>query len=88
LGEMNKWVQFYERVMGFSLYQTFDDKDISTEYSALMSKVVENGTGRIKFGTESNGGFKNIAIANCVFESSRGLALENVDGGVTAAYPR
>ena len=38
-------------------------------------------TGRIKLGTESNGGFKNIAIANCVFESSRGLALECVDGG-------
>jgi polygalacturonase len=39
-------------------------------------------TGRIKLGTESNGGFKNIAVANCVFESSRGLALECVDGGV------
>ena len=49
LGEMNKWVQFYERVMGFSLYQTFDDKDISTEYSALMSKVVSNGSGWVKF---------------------------------------
>ena len=48
-GEMNKWVQFYERVMGFSLYQTFDDKDISTEYSALMSKVVSNGSGWVKF---------------------------------------
>jgi len=39
-------------------------------------------TGRIKFGTESNGGFKNITIANCVFDRSRGLALETVDGGV------
>jgi polygalacturonase len=39
-------------------------------------------TGRIKFGTESNGGFKNIAITNCIFESCRGLALETVDGGV------
>jgi polygalacturonase len=39
-------------------------------------------TGRIKCGTESNGGFRNIAIANCVFERSRGLALETVDGGV------
>ncbi|HEV2764367.1 MAG TPA: right-handed parallel beta-helix repeat-containing protein, partial [Pyrinomonadaceae bacterium] len=38
-------------------------------------------TGRIKFGTESNGGFKNITISNCVFERSRGLALETVDGG-------
>jgi polygalacturonase len=38
-------------------------------------------TGRIKFGTESNGGFKNIAIANCVFEDCGGLAIESVDGG-------
>ncbi len=48
-GEMNRWVRFYEEVMGFRLYQTFDDKDISTEYSALMSKVMANGNGRIKF---------------------------------------
>lgn len=49
LGEMNKWVKFYEKVMGFRLLVTFDDKDISTEYSALMSKVVSNGNGYIKF---------------------------------------
>ncbi|WP_113922641.1 4-hydroxyphenylpyruvate dioxygenase [Cognataquiflexum aquatile] len=48
-GEMNKWVDFYENVMGFKLLITFDDKDISTEYSALMSKVVSNGNGFIKF---------------------------------------
>jgi 4-hydroxyphenylpyruvate dioxygenase len=48
-GEMNKWVDFYEKVMGFQLLITFDDKDISTEYSALMSKVVSNGNGYIKF---------------------------------------
>ncbi len=48
-GEMNTWVGFYEKVMGFSLYQHFDDKDISTDYSALMSKVMANGNGRIKF---------------------------------------
>lgn len=47
--QMNVWVKFYEDVMGFRLYQTFDDKDISTEYSALMSKVLSNGNGRIKF---------------------------------------
>jgi 4-hydroxyphenylpyruvate dioxygenase len=47
--QMNQWVKFYEDVMGFRLYQTFDDKDISTEYSALMSKVMANGNGRIKF---------------------------------------
>ncbi len=48
-GEMNRWVEFYEKVMGFRLYQHFDDKDISTEYSALMSKVMANGNGRVKF---------------------------------------
>lgn len=48
-GEMNKWVKFYEDVMGFKLLVTFDDKDISTEYTALMSKVVSNGNGYIKF---------------------------------------
>jgi len=47
--EMNRWVDFYADVMGFSLYQHFDDKDISTEYSALMSKVMANGNGRVKF---------------------------------------
>ncbi|MDN4165280.1 4-hydroxyphenylpyruvate dioxygenase [Cytophagales bacterium LB-30] len=49
LGKMNEWVEFYEKVMGFTLLLTFDDKDISTEYSALMSKVVSNGNGYIKF---------------------------------------
>jgi 4-hydroxyphenylpyruvate dioxygenase len=49
LGRMNDWVNFYEKVMGFKLLVTFDDKDISTEYSALMSKVVSNGNGYIKF---------------------------------------
>ena len=49
LGRMNEWVKFYEDVMGFKLLITFDDSDISTEYSALMSKVVSNGNGYIKF---------------------------------------
>lgn len=47
--EMNRWVDFYRNVMGFSVYQHFDDKDISTEYSALMSKVMANNNGRVKF---------------------------------------
>ena len=46
---MNEWVGFYEKVMGFGLYQHFDDNDISTEYSALMSKVMANGNGYVKF---------------------------------------
>jgi 4-hydroxyphenylpyruvate dioxygenase len=49
LGGMNKWVEFYMNVMGFSMFKHFDDKDISTEYSALMSKVMTNGNERIKF---------------------------------------
>ncbi len=47
--EMNKWVEFYAKVMGFAQLVSFDDKDISTEYTALMSKVMSNGNGRIKF---------------------------------------
>ena len=49
LGAMDKWVRFFEHTMGFSLLQHFDDDDISTEYSALMSKVVQDGSGKIKF---------------------------------------
>ena len=49
LGQMNDWVKFYEEVMGFKQILSFDDKDISTEYTALMSKVMSNGNGRIKF---------------------------------------
>lgn len=47
--EMDHWVDFYANTMGFSLYQHFDDRDISTEYSALMSKVMANGNGYVKF---------------------------------------
>jgi 4-hydroxyphenylpyruvate dioxygenase len=49
LGKMNHWVNFYHQVMGFRQLMHFDDKDISTEYSALMSKVMQNGNGRVKF---------------------------------------
>lgn len=47
--QMNPWVSFYENVMGFKNILSFDDKDISTEYSALMSKVMSNGNGYVKF---------------------------------------
>jgi 4-hydroxyphenylpyruvate dioxygenase len=49
LGQMNQWAAFYQNVMGFANLVTFDDKDISTQYTALMSKVMTNGNGRIKF---------------------------------------
>ena len=48
-GEMDTWVKWYEEVMGFVNFLSFDDKQIHTEYSALMSKVMSNGNGRIKF---------------------------------------
>jgi 4-hydroxyphenylpyruvate dioxygenase len=48
-GQMNTWAKFYNEVMGFANLITFDDKDISTEFTALMSKVMTNGNGRIKF---------------------------------------
>jgi len=48
-GQMDVWAKFYNEVMGFANLITFDDKDISTEYTALMSKVMTNGNGRIKF---------------------------------------
>jgi len=47
--EMDSWVNFYAEVMGFQQLVSFDDKEISTEYTALMSKVMSNGNGRIKF---------------------------------------
>ncbi len=49
LGRMDQWVDFYNQVLGFRQLQHFSDEDIATEYSALMSKVVQNGSGRIKF---------------------------------------
>ena len=49
LGRMNQWVNWYEEVLGFHNLISFDDKDISTEYTALMSKVMSNGNGRVKF---------------------------------------
>jgi 4-hydroxyphenylpyruvate dioxygenase len=49
LGKMDEWVDFYKRILGFDQLVSFDDKDISTEYTALMSKVVQGGNGRVKF---------------------------------------
>lgn len=56
---------------------------LDATYKREYNKYSHNSpTGRIKFGTESNGGFKNITISNCTFDYSRGLALESVDGGL------
>jgi 4-hydroxyphenylpyruvate dioxygenase len=78
LGQMNQWVEFYEKVMGFSLLLTFDDKDISTEYTALMSKVVSNGNGYIKFPiNEPADGLKKSQIEEYL-EFYRGAGVQHI----------
>ena len=67
------------QVSGYDLHTLLDGTFQKTQYEAPDSGGV---TGRIKFGTESNGGFKNITITNCTFDHCRGLALETVDGGI------
>lgn len=78
LGAMNKWVKFYQDVMGFKLLVTFDDKDISTEYTALMSKVVSNGNGYIKFPiNEPAKGLKKSQIEEYI-EFYRGAGVQHI----------
>lgn len=67
-------------VSGFDRGTFYNGTYLRNEADLVPDK--EGTTGRIKFGTESNGGFKNIAISNCIFEYCRGLALETVDGGL------
>jgi polygalacturonase len=66
-------------VSGYDLGTLYNGTYQRKEWNKVPDR--EGPTGRIKFGTESNGGFKNITISNCVFEFCRGLALETVDGG-------
>jgi 4-hydroxyphenylpyruvate dioxygenase len=78
LGGMNKWVNFYQDVMGFKLLVTFDDKDISTEYTALMSKVVSNGNGYIKFPiNEPAAGLKKSQIEEYL-DFYRGAGVQHI----------
>jgi 4-hydroxyphenylpyruvate dioxygenase len=95
LGRMNTWVDFYARVMGFRNLLTFDDKDISTEYSALMSKVMANGNDRIKFPiNEPAAGKKKSQIDEYLeFYGGPGvqhmaLATNDIIGTVTALRDR
>ncbi|MBX3102078.1 MAG: 4-hydroxyphenylpyruvate dioxygenase [Bacteroidetes bacterium] len=77
-GQMNQWVEFYEKVMGFTSIKSFDDSQISTEYSALMSKVMANGNGRIKFPiNEPAEGKKKSQIEEYV-EFYRGSGVQHV----------
>ncbi|MBL7827709.1 MAG: 4-hydroxyphenylpyruvate dioxygenase [Saprospiraceae bacterium] len=77
-GEMNTWAKFYEEVLGFKNLITFDDKDISTEYTALMSKVMTNDNMRIKFPiNEPAQGKKKSQVAE-FFEFNEGQGVQHL----------
>ncbi|RAU82679.1 4-hydroxyphenylpyruvate dioxygenase [Pontibacter arcticus] len=78
LGLMNEWVKFYEDVMGFKLLLTFDDEDISTEYTALMSKVVSNGNGYIKFPINEPAEGKKKSQIDEYLEFYRGAGVQHI----------
>jgi 4-hydroxyphenylpyruvate dioxygenase len=78
LGKMNEWVSFYERVLGFFNLLSFDDKDISTEYSALMSKVMSNGNGRIKFPINEPAAGKKKSQIDEYLEFYRGPGVQHI----------
>lgn len=78
LGAMNQWVKFYEDVMGFKLLITFDDKDISTEYTALMSKVVSNGNGYVKFPINEPAHGKKKSQIEEYIEFYRGAGVQHI----------
>ena len=93
--EMNKWCEFYAKVMGFAQLVSFDDNDISTDYTALMSKVMSNGNGRIKFPiNEPAEGKKKSQIEEYIdFYNGAGvqhiaLATDNIVETVTALKDR
>ena len=78
LGRMNEWVGFYERVLGFTNILTFDDKTINTEYSALMSKVMSNGNGRIKFPINEPAEGKRKSQIDEYLEFYRGPGVQHI----------
>jgi len=93
--EMNKWCEFYAKVMGFAQLVSFDDKDISTDYTALMSKVMSNGNGRIKFPiNEPADGKKKSQIEEYIqFYNGAGvqhmaMSTDNIINTVTALRER
>jgi 4-hydroxyphenylpyruvate dioxygenase len=95
LGQMNRWVSFYEEVMGFRNLISFDDKDISTEYTSLMSKVVANGNDRIKFPINEPAAGKKKSQIDEYLEFYRGpgvqhlaLATDNIIHTVTELRAR
>ena len=78
LGKMDTWVKFYEDVMGFKNLISFDDKDISTEYSSLMSKVVSSGNERIKFPINEPAAGKKKSQIDEYLEFYRGAGVQHV----------
>ncbi len=95
LGKMNVWVQFYEDVMGFKNLISFDDTDISTEYSSLMSKVMSNGNERIKFPINEPAEGKRKSQIDEYLDAYHGpgvqhlaLATDDIIGTVTALRDR
>jgi 4-hydroxyphenylpyruvate dioxygenase len=93
--QMDRWVQFYQEVMGFRNILSFDDKDISTEYSALMSKVMSNGNGFVKFpiNEPAEGKKKSQVEEYLEFYGGEGvqhvaLATNNIVETVTALHNR
>lgn len=76
--QMNRWVQFYETVMGFKNILTFDDEDISTEYSALMSKVMSNGNGFVKFPINEPAEGKKKSQVEEYLEFYRGEGVQHI----------
>jgi 4-hydroxyphenylpyruvate dioxygenase len=77
-GKMNEWVKFYEGAMGFKLLITFDDNDISTEYTALMSKVVSNGNGYVKFPINEPAKGKKKSQIDEYLEFYRGAGVQHI----------
>jgi 4-hydroxyphenylpyruvate dioxygenase len=78
LGEMNFWARWYEEVLGFRNLLAFTDKDISTEYSALMSKVMENGTGKCKFPINEPAEGKKKSQIDEYLEYYRGPGVQHI----------
>jgi 4-hydroxyphenylpyruvate dioxygenase len=78
LGRMNEWVAYYSRVLGFFNLLSFDDKQISTEYSALMSKVMSNGNGRIKFPINEPAAGKKKSQIDEYLEFYRGPGVQHI----------
>ena len=77
-GEMNRWVEFYRDTMGFKMFKHFDDKDISTEYSALMSKVMSNGNERVKFPINEPAAGKRKSQIEEYLEYYRGPGVQHI----------